>query len=54
MPAGGLQALGVECVAEDDLAGVGSLRPLGHDDLIALSRLEAPLGPHGQNVLLDG
>ena len=27
---------------------------LGHDHLIALSRLEAPLGPHAQDVLLDG
>jgi hypothetical protein len=30
------------------------VRALGHEDLVALSRLEAPLGPHAQDVLLDG
>jgi hypothetical protein len=53
-PTVGLNALGVERFAEEDLAGVGSLRPLGHDHLVALSRLETPLGPHGQHILLDG
>jgi hypothetical protein len=30
------------------------VRTLGHNDLVGLSRLKAPLGPHGQDVLLDG
>ena len=38
----GLHALGVERVAEEDLASVGPLRPLSHDHLVALTRLEAP------------
>src|SRR4051794_11006461 len=50
----GLEVFGVQRVAEEDLAGVGPLRPLGHDHLVALSRLKAPLGPHRQHVLLDG
>jgi hypothetical protein len=30
------------------------VRPLGHEHLVVLSWLKAPLGPHGQDVLLDG
>jgi hypothetical protein len=54
MLAVGPHVLRIECVAEEHLARVGPLRPLGDDHLVALSRLKAPLGPHGQNVLLDG
>jgi hypothetical protein len=50
----GLHVLGVQRVAEEELATVGPVRALGHEHLIALSRLEAPLGPHAQDVLLDG
>jgi hypothetical protein len=34
--------------------GVGPLRALGHEHLVALLRLKAPLGPHAQDVVLDG
>jgi hypothetical protein len=30
------------------------LRPLGHDQLVALLRLEASLSSHGQDILLNG
>lgn len=53
MLAVGLHVFGVGRVAEEDLARVTAVRPLGHDHLVVLSRLKAPLGPHGQDVLLD-
>jgi hypothetical protein len=40
----GLHVLGVECVAEEVLARVGAVRTLGHNHLVGLSRLKAPLG----------
>jgi hypothetical protein len=50
----GLQVRGVERVGEEDLASVGPVRALGHEHLVALSRLKAPLGPNAQDVVLDG
>ena len=44
MLAVGLHVLGVECVAEEVLARVGAVRTLGHNHLVGLSRLKAPLG----------
>ncbi|HSJ73771.1 MAG TPA: hypothetical protein VK904_05590 [Miltoncostaeaceae bacterium] len=51
---GGLEALGVERVAQEELAGERAVRALGGDHLIALAALETPLCLDRQGVLLDG
>ena len=50
----GLEALRVERVAQEQLAGERAVRALGGDHLIALSALKAPLCLDRQHVLLDG
>ena len=50
----GLEPVGVERLAQHDLAGHRALRPLAGEHLVTLGGGPRPLGLHGEHVALDG